>query len=104
MSTTTQNLSTDHSRATADEAHSHGVGVIPEASRAARATSFDVTDFPVPTGREEEWRFSPVDRLAPLFAGATAGVLSGHGVLTTVVNAPEEAKKEGRGRKRRTEY
>jgi Fe-S cluster assembly protein SufD len=89
MSTTTQNLSTDHSRATADEAHSHGVGVIPEASRAARATSFDVTDFPVPTGREEEWRFSPVDRLAPLFAGATAGVLSGHGVLTTVVNAPE---------------
>jgi Fe-S cluster assembly protein SufD len=89
MSTTTQNLSTDHSRATADEAHSHGVGTVPESSRAARATSFDVADFPVPTGREEEWRFSPVDRLAPLFAGASEGVLTGHGVLTTVVNAPE---------------
>lgn len=96
MSTTTQAgapgestaLSTDHTRATADHAHSHGVAA-PESSRASRPTSFDVADFPVPTGREEEWRFSPVDRLAPLFAADTAGVLSGHGVLTTVVNAPE---------------
>lgn len=89
MSTTTQNLSTDHSRATADDAHSHGVGSAPESSRAARLTSFEVTDFPVPTGREEEWRFSPVDRLAPLFAADTDGKLTGHGVLTTVVDAPE---------------
>ncbi|GIG25814.1 Fe-S cluster assembly protein SufD [Cellulomonas denverensis] len=88
MSTTTQNLSTDHSRATADEAHSHGVAAAPESSRAARLTSFEVTDFPVPNGREEEWRFSPVDRLAPLFAADT-GKLTGHGVLTTVVDAPE---------------
>ncbi|WP_263120640.1 Fe-S cluster assembly protein SufD [Cellulomonas sp. RIT-PI-Y] len=89
MSTTTQNLSTDHSRATADEAHSHGVGATPESSRAARLTSFEVGDFPVPNGREEEWRFSPVDRLAPLFAADTDGKLTGHGVLTTVVDAPE---------------
>jgi Fe-S cluster assembly protein SufD len=91
MSTTTPEtpgLSTDHSRATADEAHSHGVGTVPESSRAARATSFEVADFPVPNGREEVWRFSPVDRLAPLFAPET-GRLTGHGVLTTVVNAPE---------------
>lgn len=89
MSTTTDTgLSTDHSRASADQAHSHGVAAVPEASRAARPTSFEVTDFTVPTGREEEWRFSPVDRLAPLFAAET-GTLSGHGVLTTVVNAPE---------------
>lgn len=47
MSTTTQNLSTDHSRATADQAHSHGVGAAPESSRAARPTSFDVADFPL---------------------------------------------------------
>jgi Fe-S cluster assembly protein SufD len=82
-------LSTDHSRATADGSHSHGVGPLPEASRGSRPTSFDVADFPVPTGREEEWRFAPVGRLAPLFAGGTDGVLDGHGVLTTVVEAPE---------------
>jgi len=91
MTTTTNDagLSTDHSRATADGAHTHGTGGTPESSRASRPTSFDVADFPVPTGREEEWRFSPLDRIAPLFAGATDGVLAGHGVLTTVVEAPE---------------
>jgi len=91
MTTTTNDagLSTDHSRATADGAHTHGTGGTPESSRASRPTSFDVADFPVPTGREEEWRFSPLDRIAPLFAGATDGVLAGHGALTTVVEAPE---------------
>jgi len=89
MTTTTDLLSTDHSRATADGAHTHGVGGIPESSRASRPTSFDVADFPVPTGREEEWRFSPINRLAPLFAADTEGVLAGHGVLTTVVESPE---------------
>ncbi|WP_380175792.1 Fe-S cluster assembly protein SufD [Kineococcus sp. DHX-1] len=56
-------------------AHTHGGPVVPEASRAARATSFDVADFPVPTGREEEWKFSPLRELAPLFevAERTAG-------------------------------
>jgi Fe-S cluster assembly protein SufD len=89
MTTTTDSLSTDHSRAVADGSHTHGVGPAPEASRASRPTSFDVADFPVPNGREEEWRFAPVARLAPLFASATDGVLDGHGVLTTVVEAPE---------------
>ncbi len=41
---------------------------IPDESRAARVRSFDVADFPVPNGREEEWRFTPVDRLGGLFA------------------------------------
>ena len=91
MTTTTNEsaLATDHSRAVADGAHTHGVGGVPEASRAERRTSFDVADFAVPTGREEEWRFTPVDRLAPLFAASTDGVLDGHGVLTTVVESPE---------------
>lgn len=91
MTTTTNEpagLSTDHSRAVADQAHSHGLATVPETSRAARRTSFDVADFPVPTGREEEWRFSPMDRLAPLVA-PDGGVLTGHGVLTTVVESPE---------------
>ncbi|MGB3828496.1 MAG: Fe-S cluster assembly protein SufD [Ornithinimicrobium sp.] len=41
---------------------------VPDESRAARTRSFDVADFPVPNGREEEWRFTPVDRLGGLFA------------------------------------
>ena len=78
-------LKTDHSRATADGAHSHGMGGIPQGSRAERVTSFDLDVIPVPTGREEEWRFSPVSRLAPLFAEDLAAT----GVRTTVVEAPE---------------
>ncbi|MDQ2850177.1 Fe-S cluster assembly protein SufD [Dermatophilaceae bacterium Sec6.4] len=42
--------------------------VIPDKSRAERVTSFDVADFPIPHGREEEWRFTPVDRLGGIFA------------------------------------
>ena len=78
-------LSTDHSQAVADGTHTHGTGGTPQGSRAERKTSFDVADFSLPHGREEEWRFAPVDRIAPLFAAE----LPGHGVLTTVVEAPE---------------
>ncbi len=77
-------LTTDHTRAVADGAHSHGV-VIPEGSRAERRTSFDLADIPVPTGREEAWRFSPVARLQPLFAET----LGTDGVSVDVVAAPE---------------
>ncbi len=86
----TTDLSTDHSRAQADAAHSHGRGGVPEASRAARLASFDVADFAVPTGREEEWRFAPVARLAPVLDETGEG-LAGTGVLVTVVNPPEVA-------------
>jgi len=85
----TTDLSTDHSRARADGAHTHGYGA-PETSRAARRTSFDLADFPVPTGREEEWRFSPVERLVPLFDADGAG-LGGTHAQVTVVNPPEVA-------------
>jgi Fe-S cluster assembly protein SufD len=78
-------LSTDHSRAVADGEHHHGRGGTPQSSRADRVSSFDLAQFPVPTGREEEWRFAPVDRLAPLFVAE----LSGPKVITTVVEAPE---------------
>jgi Fe-S cluster assembly protein SufD len=60
-------------------AHSHGGPVVPAASRAARRTSFDPADFPVPTGREEEWRFTPVAVVEELFSpdgGAGAGEVS----------------------------
>jgi Fe-S cluster assembly protein SufD len=46
--------------------HSHGATPLPGDSRGNRFTSYDVTDFAIPTGREEEWRFTPLDRLRHL--------------------------------------
>jgi len=40
---------------------------IPDQSRAERKTSYDVADFAIPGGREEDWRFTPVDRIGGLF-------------------------------------
>ncbi|MCL2090174.1 MAG: Fe-S cluster assembly protein SufD [Micrococcales bacterium] len=78
-------LPLDHQQATLDQAHRHGV--VPEASRAERRTSFDPADFPVPTGREEEWRFTPTAPLAPLFADGT-GRVEGHDITVAVVAPP----------------
>lgn len=50
--------------------HSHGgtTGTIsPTGSPAERFTSRDPDAFEVPSGREEEWRFSPTRRIRPLF-------------------------------------
>lgn len=66
-----------------DHSHNHGVTVM--SSRAERLTSFDVADFALPTGREEEWRFTPVRGLANLFSdAATDG-----GAAAVTVEAPE---------------
>ncbi|MBW3638617.1 MAG: Fe-S cluster assembly protein SufD [Actinobacteria bacterium] len=52
------------------------VGVKPSTPRSPadvrpeRVRSRDVDAFPVPTGREEEWRFTPLDRVQPLLDGA----------------------------------
>ncbi len=37
-------------------------------SRLHEKQSYDPADFPVPTGREEEWRFTPLRRLRGLHA------------------------------------
>lgn len=37
-------------------------------SRADRFTSFTAADFGAPKGREEDWRFTPMRRIRPLFA------------------------------------
>lgn len=58
---------TDHTRATSDAAHSHGQ-VVPDASRADRPTSFDPEVFEVPNNRIEQWRFSALSDLKPVFA------------------------------------
>ncbi|MBT2397794.1 Fe-S cluster assembly protein SufD [Streptomyces sp. ISL-100] len=55
------------------------------ATRMSAPPSFDVTDFPVPHGREEEWRFTPLERLR----GLHDGTAQSGGVLTVEVTAPE---------------
>ncbi|MDR0431955.1 MAG: Fe-S cluster assembly protein SufD [Bifidobacteriaceae bacterium] len=54
-------------------------------SRGERPTSFELEDFGPVSGREEEWRFTPVDRLAGVFAaefsGTAAVTLAGTGSL-----------------------
>jgi Fe-S cluster assembly protein SufD len=68
---------------------------VPEQSRAERKTSFDVADFPVPHGREEDWRFTPVDRLTGLLAdqptdeGALTVEVSDQSVVATPLAAGE---------------
>jgi Fe-S cluster assembly protein SufD len=42
-------------------------------SRLHERQSFDPVDFPVPTGREEEWRFTPLRRLRALHADLSPG-------------------------------
>lgn len=66
-----------------DHSHNHGVTVM--SSRAERLTSFDVADFALPTGREEEWRFTPVRGLANLFSDAATD----DGSAAFTVDAPE---------------
>lgn len=66
-------LSTDHTRAVTDGAHSHGQPVVPGDSYADRFASVNPDDFGIPTGREEEWRFTPLRRLRGLLEDAPLG-------------------------------
>ena len=52
------------------------------ATRMSAPPSFDVADFPVPHGREEEWRFTPLERLRGLHDDTA--VATGDGVKVTV--------------------
>lgn len=49
----------------------------PPVDHAPRTASTDIEDFPVPHGREEEWRFAPTDQLGAFMSpDATAGSLT----------------------------
>lgn len=66
------------------------IAAAPASDLAPRTASLDPDHFPVPTGREEEWRFAPIDRFAESFAtspGAGAVLGSGHPLVR---NAPME--------------
>jgi Fe-S cluster assembly protein SufD len=53
--------------------HSHGAVPVPGDSRGERHRSFELADFDVPNGREEEWRFTPLHRLRHLHEDDTPG-------------------------------
>lgn len=65
--------------ASAPAPHSHGAGELP-ISRIDVHGSFDVTAFPVPNGREEEWRFTPLRRLRGLHQDTAADQVAGSDV------------------------
>lgn len=63
---------------------------IPDQSRAARRRTFDADVFGLPTGREEEWRFTPVDRLGNVLSDSPTDTTGDHAADFAVV-VPQEA-------------
>ncbi|QHY94877.1 FeS cluster assembly protein SufD [Streptomyces sp. S4.7] len=64
------------------------------ATRMSAPPSYDVADFPVPHGREEEWRFTPLERLR----GLQDGTAVADGRIRTEVSAPAGVVQETVGR------
>ena len=76
------------------KSHSHGAGAgIPDSSRAGRLTSFHRADFGKLTGREEDWRFTPLKRLRGLHTQELTGTAP-----EVAVVAPEGVSVAGIGR------
>ncbi|MER5636679.1 Fe-S cluster assembly protein SufD [Kitasatospora sp. NPDC002227] len=65
-------------------------------ARVAVKPSYDVNDFPVPTGREEDWRFTPMHRLAGLHDGTAAEAATGESKIE--LSLPEGVTAENVGR------
>ncbi len=66
-------------------AHTDGAwGLVPVQTRSERPRSFDPATFGVPTGHEVNWKLSPIDRIAPLFADAAGDP----GAVTVEVTGP----------------
>ena len=74
--------------------HSHGAVPVPGDSRGERLRSFDLADFSVPGGREEEWRFTPLHRLRHLHEDDGPG----EGTVEVVVDPAPEVRVETVGR------
>lgn len=69
-------------------AHSDGP-IVPVQTRDERPTSFDPADFGVPTGREVNWKFAPLSRLAPLFEPVPTDDKPGDPAVDFEIIAPE---------------
>ncbi|MEI3866540.1 Fe-S cluster assembly protein SufD [Microbacterium sp. CCNWLW134] len=66
-----------------------GWGLAPIQTRSERPQSYDPADFGVPTGREVNWKHTPIERLAPLWptddaAARPTGITVGEHVGVTV--------------------
>lgn len=60
------------------------------ATRMSAPPSYDVADFPVPHGREEEWRFTPLERLRGLHDGTAVA----DGAIRVEVSTPAGVTQE----------
>jgi Fe-S cluster assembly protein SufD len=58
--------------ATSPKPHTHGKGEVPPKTKSQLLRSFEPADFPALSGREEDWRFTPIKRLAGLDSAETA--------------------------------
>ncbi|HEY3259112.1 MAG TPA: Fe-S cluster assembly protein SufD [Pseudonocardiaceae bacterium] len=63
---------------------------VPRASRGERFTSYDVEAFEVPSGREEDWRFTPLRRLRGLHLPIGQGGAAATGTAAVRVDAAPE--------------
>jgi Fe-S cluster assembly protein SufD len=66
----------------------------PRDARVSAPASYDVAEFPVPHGREEEWRFTPIERLRGLHDGTAVA----EGGIKVEVTAPQGVTVETVGR------
>ncbi len=94
-STTPGTSSQDVRRATVQGGPPPVAGESTVATRMSSPPSFDVADFPVPHGREEEWRFTPLERLRGLHDGSATATGSG---VKIEVSAPDGVTVETVGR------
>ncbi|ALV44982.1 ABC transporter permease [Arthrobacter alpinus] len=79
------------------DSHGGGIGV-PDSSRAGRLTSYKLADFPAITGREEEWRFTPLKRLRGLDRVGIKGMELNGPAPVVEVSKPEGVTVETVGR------
>lgn len=63
--------------------------VVPIQTRNERPTSFDPSDFEAPSNREVNWRFAPLDRLAPLFEAVPTDDRADDAAVDVTIEAPE---------------
>ncbi len=60
---------------------------VPVQTRSERPASFEPEDFPKPNGREVDWKYAPVAKLAPLFENE-----AGDGTVKVEVSGPSEVR------------
>jgi Fe-S cluster assembly protein SufD len=66
----------EHARLGSKQHSDGGWGLVPIQVRSARFASYDVADFDEVTGRELEWKYTPIPRIATLLAGGLDGSVS----------------------------